>query len=187
VTLFACQPDAIKKKFLNKVAEIGSYVNISTSKPYSLADIVAQQPELYAPYYESLLNLIYYFWWCDASQYRQILDDHQVTPFAIRSNSSSKTVQQGQQDFDSEPDPQLVPGKTSPSTTMHAGAPRAPAGANARVGGRATAFLTITHTGTLLWVLFASFASCWLICALQWNPSNWERRQNEGSCETQLD
>jgi hypothetical protein len=144
-------PDAVKKQFLNDVEEIGSYVNIGTGKPYSLAAIVAQRPELYEPYYDSLSNLIYYFRRRNSSQYRQILDDHQVTPFALRSNLSSQKVQQVQQGFDSEPDPESVlPVETSPRITMNAGGPRVPPGANARAAGRAAGPLATTHTGTLL-------------------------------------
>jgi hypothetical protein len=141
-------PDKVKKRFLNDVEQLGSYEKIGQGKPFSVAGIVAQRPELYEKYFASLQNLIYYFRRRTPTQYREILDEYQVIPHAFRFESSTR------QAFDSEPDPESLPDETSPSprTTMQpsraGGPPRVAAGANARAGGRVPT--PPMHTGTLL-------------------------------------
>jgi hypothetical protein len=136
-------PYKVKKQFLTDIEELGSYSNIGLGKKHSLKSIVAERPELYEPYYNELSNLIYYFRRRNQTQYRSILDQHQVTPCSIRSLSSR------QEDFDSEPDPESIPDEARPRTTMPTtgGPPRARGGvATSRV---AAPTLT-THSGTLL-------------------------------------
>jgi hypothetical protein len=145
-------PDSVKKQFLNDVEAIGSYHQIGKGKRFSVTGIVAQRPALYEQYLSSLQNLIYYFRRRKADQYRQILDEYQVTPFAFRSNSS--TIQ----DFDSEPvsDSESNFDETSPRprprTMMQPTGgrvpPRVPPGANARAAGRSDP--APTHVGTFL-------------------------------------